>query len=58
MSEENDDSQKTEQPSQKKLQDAEARGDVTQSPDIAAWLVLAAATAFLVLWSPASCSFF
>ncbi len=52
MAEENDDSQKTEQPSQKKLQDAEARGDVTQSPDIAAWLVLAAATAFLVLWSP------
>ncbi len=54
MSEENDDSQKTEQPSQKKLQDAEARGDVTQSPDIAAWLVLAAATAFLILWSPAT----
>ena len=52
MADEHDDSQKTEQPSQKRLQEAEERGDVTQSPDVAAWLVLAAATAFLVLWSP------
>ena len=44
MAEENDDSQKTEQPTQKRLQDAEDKGDVVQSPDVAAWLVLAAAT--------------
>ncbi len=56
MAEDNDDDQKTEQPSQQKLQQAEERGDVTQSPDVAAWLVLAAATAFLTLWSPLTAS--
>jgi flagellar biosynthetic protein FlhB len=56
MSEENDDSQKTEQPSSQKLQQAEERGDVTQSPDVAAWLVLAAATLYLVMWSPMTAS--
>ena len=45
MAEENDDGQKTEQPTQHKLQQAEEKGDVTQSPDVAAWLVLAAAAA-------------
>lgn len=52
MAEDNDNSQKTEQPSQQKLQKAEERGDITQSPDIAAWMVLAAATAYLTMWSP------
>lgn len=53
MAEEKDDSQKTEEPTQYKLQQAEEKGDVTQSPDVAAWLVLAAATAWMVLWGPA-----
>ena len=44
MADEKDDSQKTEEPTQHKLQQAEEKGDVTQSPDVAAWLVLAAAT--------------
>ncbi|MEQ1755741.1 MAG: flagellar biosynthesis protein FlhB [Micropepsaceae bacterium] len=56
MAEDNDDSQKTEQPSQQRLQEAENKGDVTQSPDIAAWLVLAAATAYITLWSPLTAS--
>lgn len=54
MAEENDDSQKTEEPTQHKLQQAEEKGDVTQSPDVAAWLVLAAATGWLMMWSPSA----
>ena len=56
MAEDNDDSQKTEQPSQQRLSEAEERGDVVQSPDVAAWLVLAAATAYLTMWSPMTAS--
>lgn len=50
MADDRDDSQRTEEPTQKRLQEAEERGDVTQSPDIAAWLVLAAATGFVAIW--------
>jgi len=56
MADDNDDSQKTEQPSQQKLSQAEERGDITQSPDVAAWLVLAAATVYLTMWSPITAS--
>lgn len=54
MAEDNDDSQKTEEPTQHKLSQAEEKGDVTQSPDVAAWLVLAAATAYIMMWSPST----
>lgn len=54
MSDDRDDSQKTEQPTQKRLQDAEEKGDVAQSADIAAWLVLAAATGFIAFWGSAT----
>jgi flagellar biosynthetic protein FlhB len=54
MAEDNDDSQKTEQPTQQKLQQAEEKGDVTQSADVAAWLVLTAATAWILMWSPSA----
>jgi flagellar biosynthetic protein FlhB len=56
MADDRDDSQKTEQPTQKRLQDAEEKGDVTQSPDIAAWLVLAAATGFIAVWGSTTAS--
>jgi flagellar biosynthesis protein FlhB len=56
MSDDRDDSQKTEQPTQKRLQEAEEKGDVTQSPDIAAWLVLAAATGFISMWGSTTAS--
>jgi flagellar biosynthetic protein FlhB len=56
MADDNDDTQKTEQPSQQKLSQAEERGDITQSPDVAAWLVLAAATVYLTMWSPITAS--
>lgn len=56
MAEERDDSQRTELPTQKRLQDAEARGDVVQSGDISAWLVLAAATLLIALWGSSTAS--
>ena len=56
MADDRDDAQKTEQPTQKRLQEAEERGDVAQSPDVAAWLVLAAATGFIALWGSATAS--
>lgn len=56
MADDRDDSQKTELPTQKRLQEAEEKGDVTQSPDIAAWMVLAAATGFIAIWGPATAS--
>lgn len=56
MSDDRDDSQKTELPSQTRLQEAADKGDVTQSPDVAAWMVLAAATAFLAIWGSSTAS--
>jgi flagellar biosynthetic protein FlhB len=50
MAEEQDDSQKTEQPTQKKLQEAEDKGDITQSPEIATLAILASATLFIAMW--------
>jgi flagellar biosynthetic protein FlhB len=56
MAEDNDDSQRTEQPTQKRLRDAEEKGDVTQSPEIATFAVLAAATAFIAIWGGSTAS--
>ena len=43
MADDIDDSQRTEQPTQKRLSDAEEKGDITQSPEIATLAVIAAA---------------
>jgi len=56
MAEDTDDSQRTEQPTQKRLRDAEEKGDVTQSPEIATLAVLGAATAFLAIWGGSTAS--
>jgi flagellar biosynthesis protein FlhB len=50
MADDRDDAQKTELPSQTRLQEAADKGDVTQSPEVAALLMLAAATAFVAIW--------
>jgi len=50
MADDRDQSQKTEEPTQKRLQEAEEKGDVAQSPEIASWFVLAAATGFIAIW--------
>jgi flagellar biosynthetic protein FlhB len=56
MAEDQDDSQKTEQPTQKRLKDAEEKGDVAQSPEIATLAVLAAATAYIAMWGGSTAS--
>lgn len=50
MSGETDDSQKTEEPTSKKLSDALEKGDVLQSTDIVAWAMLASATLLAGVW--------
>jgi flagellar biosynthetic protein FlhB len=51
MAEENDETDKTEDPTQKRLDDALERGDVAKSQEVNAWFVLAAATLALVVCS-------
>src|SRR5262245_8291948 len=51
MAEERDDSDKTEDPTQKKLDDAAQRGDVAKSQELNTWFVLAGATLAMVAFS-------
>lgn len=47
-----DDSQKTEEPSQKRLQDARKKGDVAQSREVANWFVLLSGTLAIAIFLP------
>ncbi len=49
MAEEQDDSQKTEDPSAKRIADAEKRGDVLQSAEISHWFMLAGGLGAIIL---------
>jgi flagellar biosynthesis protein FlhB len=49
---ETEDSQRTEQPSQRKLAQARAQGQVAQSREINSWFILAAGAAVVLLWGP------
>ncbi len=51
MEEETDKSQKTEDPTQKRLDDALKRGDVAKSQEVNTWFILSAATLVLVNFS-------
>jgi flagellar biosynthetic protein FlhB len=51
MAEESDDAEKTEDPTQKRLDDAVKRGDVVKSQEVNAWFVLAAAALILLSFS-------
>jgi flagellar biosynthesis protein FlhB len=50
--EDQDESSKTEDPSQKKLEEARKRGQVAQSKEMSAWLMLLAATLVMTLSAP------
>jgi flagellar biosynthetic protein FlhB len=50
MADDQDKGQKTEEPTSKKLADAEDNGDVLQSPDVVSWLMLASATLLAIVW--------
>src|SRR5260221_6045190 len=51
MADENDTSEKTEDPTQKRLDDAHDRGDVAKSQEINTWFVIAGATLVLSTFS-------
>ena len=51
MADENDDTERSEEPTQKRLDDALERGDVAKSQEVNTWFVLAAATLILLSFS-------
>ena len=51
MAEELDDSEKTQRPDQRRLDEAVRRGDVVKSQEVNAWFVLAAAALVLLSFS-------
>ena len=52
MSEQQDQSQKTEEPTEKKLRDAHKRGEVVKSQEVSNWFVLAAGAVLIGLLGP------
>lgn|SRR6185437_9451260 len=50
-SDDNDDTQKTEDPSQKRLDEALKRGDVVKSQEVSTWFIIAGATLVLMAFS-------
>src|SRR5437879_5190466 len=52
MSEDTDNSQKTEEPSWRKLDEARSKGQVPQSREVTNWLIVLGATASMVLFAP------
>src|SRR5882724_8011461 len=51
MAEDRDDTEKTEDPTQKRLDDAHKRGDVAKSQEVNTWFVIAGATLALATFS-------
>ena len=52
MSDDNDDSQKTEEPSWRKLDEARSKGQVPQSREVTNWFVVLGATGGMMLFTP------
>src|SRR5690554_5569460 len=52
MADEQDDSQKTEEPTQKRLDDARQKGQVANSREINHWFMIAAGTLFVTGFAP------
>lgn len=53
-SEEGDDAGKTEDPSQKRIEDARKRGDVAKSPEVVVWFMLAGTGSVLAMMAPST----
>ncbi|MCF6199763.1 MAG: flagellar biosynthesis protein FlhB [Hyphomicrobiaceae bacterium] len=51
MSDEPDESEKTEEPSQKKLDDAKKKGNIPKSQEVTSWFMLLSATLFIMIFS-------
>ena len=52
MADETDDSEKTEDPTQKRLKDAHDKGDVPKSQEVSTWFTLAGATLMIAIMAP------
>ena len=51
MSEAPDESEKTEEPTQKKLDDAKKKGDLPKSQEVTSWFMILSATLFIMIFS-------
>ncbi len=51
MSDQPDESEKTEEPTQKKLDDAKKKGDLPKSQEVTSWFMILAATLFIMIFS-------
>ncbi|TYC48590.1 flagellar biosynthesis protein FlhB [Rhodobacterales bacterium] len=51
---ESDDSEKTEDPTHKRLQDAHEKGDVPKSQEVSTWFTLAGATLMITIFAPST----
>jgi len=51
MSDEPDESEKTEEPSQKKLDDAKKKGNIPKSQEVTSWFMLLSATLFIMIFA-------
>ena len=51
MADEPDESEKTEEPSQKKLDDAKKKGDIPKSQEVTSWFMMLAATLFIMIFA-------
>ena len=56
MAEDNDETERSEDPTQKRLDDALQRGDVAKSQEVSTWFVLAGGTLILMTFSGAMSS--
>ncbi len=52
MADDSDDSEKTEDPTQKRLRDAHEKGDVPKSQEVSTWFTLAGATLMIAIFAP------
>ncbi|MCV0424764.1 MAG: flagellar biosynthesis protein FlhB [Roseibium sp.] len=52
MADDTDDSEKTEDPTQKRLKEAHDKGDVPKSQEVSTWFTLAGATLMIAIFSP------
>lgn len=51
MAEDDDDSEKTEEPSQKRLDDARKKGNIAKSQEVTSWFMMLAATLFVMMFA-------
>ena len=54
MADDTDDSEKTEDPTHKRLKEAHDKGDVPKSQEVSTWFTLAGATLMIAIFAPST----